>query len=151
MARLVACVIGACLAVALIEAVIRDAWDIVAMALVPLYFAGRLYGIGLRRLSSERRHRDALQSRDHAITIVDTSGRVTVWNDALARLVGCPRAQAVGRPLAHAMRRLGETELPRALDAALKDLSPRTLPDLRLTPQKGGRILSADILPDAKL
>ena len=39
--------------------------------------------------------------------------------------------------------------LPRALDAALKDLSPRTLPHLRLTPQKGGRILSADILPDA--
>ncbi len=149
MARLVACVIGACLAVALIEAVIRDAWDIVALALVPLYFAGRLYGIVLRRLSSERRHRDALQSLDHAITIVDTSGRVTVWNDALERLVGCPRAQAVGRPLAHAMRSLGETELPRALDAALKDLSPRTLPDLRLTPQKGGRILSADILPDA--
>ena len=96
MARLVACVIGACLAVALIEAVIRDAWDIVALALVPLYFAGRLYGIVLRRQSSERRHRDTLQSLDHAITIVDTSGRVTVWNDALARLVGCPRTAGGG-------------------------------------------------------
>src|SRR5262245_12866892 len=142
-------VIGACLAVSLIEAVVRDAWDIVAFALVPIYFAGRLYGVVLRRRDSERRHREAVQSLDQAVTIVDASGRVAVWNDALGRLVGCAGPQAVGRPLAHAMRSLGETDLPRSLDDALKTLNPRTLPDVRLTTPKGARILNADILPDA--
>jgi len=55
----------------------------------------------------------------------------------------------VGRPLAHAMRSLGETDLPRSLDDALKTLNPRTLPEVRLTTPKGPRILNADILPDA--
>ena len=67
MARLAACVIGACLAVALIEAVIREAWDIAALALVPLYFAGRLYGVVLRQRESERRHL--------AVTDIARSGR----------------------------------------------------------------------------
>jgi transcriptional regulator with PAS, ATPase and Fis domain len=86
MARLAACVIAACLAVALIETFSRDGWDILALALVPLYFACRLYGMILLRRDSERCHRDVLQSLDQALAIVDTSGRVTLWNDALARL-----------------------------------------------------------------
>jgi diguanylate cyclase (GGDEF)-like protein/PAS domain S-box-containing protein len=147
-ARHVAFVIGACLAVALIEAIIREAWDIVALALVPLFFAGRLYGIVLRGLSSERHHRDILQSLERPVITVDTSGRVTLWNDALTRLVGSSSSQAIGRPLAHAMRALGETELPRAVDEALKHQTPRMLQDLRLTGQRGARIFSADILPD---
>jgi diguanylate cyclase (GGDEF)-like protein/PAS domain S-box-containing protein len=147
MARLAACVIGACLAVALIEAVIRDAWDIAALALVPIYFAGRLYGVVLRRRESERRHLEITQSLDQAIAMVDTSGRVTLWNDGLARQVGCSGTQAVGRPLAHAMRSLGETTLPRSLDDALESRSPRTLTDLRLTTPKGARTFNADIVP----
>ena len=148
-ARHVALVIGACLAVALIEAVIRDAWDIVALALVPLYFAGRLYGVVLRGLAAERRHRDVLQTLDHPAIIVDTSGRVRLWNDVLAQLTGCSSEQALGCPLAHAMRSVGETELPRALDEALKNQTPRTVPDLRLGVHRGVRLFNADILPDA--
>ena len=64
MARLAACVIGACLAVALIEAVFREAWDIAGLALVPLYFAGRLYGAVLSRRETERRHLEITQSLD---------------------------------------------------------------------------------------
>jgi diguanylate cyclase (GGDEF)-like protein/PAS domain S-box-containing protein len=148
-ARHVALVIGACLAVALIEAVIRDAWDIVALALVPLYFAGRLYGVVLRGLAAERRHHEVLQTLDRPAIIVDTSGRVRLWNDVLAQLTGCSSEQALGCPLAHAMRSLGETELPRALDEALKSQTPQTVSDLKLGVQKGVRLFNTDILPDA--
>jgi len=147
MARLAACVIGACLAVALIEAVFREAWDIAGLALVPLYFAGRLYGAVLSRRETERRHLEITQSLDQAIAMVDSSGRVTLWNDALERLVGCSRQHAVGCPLAHALRSLGETTLPRSLDEALETRRPRTVPDLRLTTPKGARTFNADIVP----
>src|SRR6266550_809402 len=103
MARLAVCVVAACLAVALFETFSRDAWDILALALVPLYFACRLHGTIQLRRDRERCHRDVLQSLDQALAIVDTSGRVTLWNDTLARLVGCSAKQAMGRPLAHAM------------------------------------------------
>jgi diguanylate cyclase (GGDEF)-like protein/PAS domain S-box-containing protein len=149
MARLAACVIAACLALALVETFIRDAWDILALALVPLYFACRLYGLLLLRRDTERSHRAVVQALDQAIVVVDSSGRVTLWNDALARLIGCSRKQAEGRPLAHAMRSLGETEMPRSLDDALKTRSPRALSDLKLTTTKGPRIFNVDILPDA--
>jgi diguanylate cyclase (GGDEF)-like protein/PAS domain S-box-containing protein len=148
MTTLVACVIGACLAVALIEAVIRDAWDIAAFALIPIYFAGRLYGIVLRRRESERRHLDVMQSVDQAVAIVDCSGRVTLWNDTLARLVGCSRKQAEDRPLVHAMRTLGESTFPQSLAEALKHRTPRTVSDLKLTTPKGVRTFNADIVPD---
>ena len=40
---------------------------------------------------------------------------VTLWNDALERILDCPRERALGRSLVAAVPALGKTELPRAI------------------------------------
>ena len=57
--------------------------------------------------------------------VVDGSGRVTLWNDALERIAGVSREQALGAPLVSAMPALANTELPRAIGETLKDRTPR--------------------------
>ena len=119
--------IGASLAVTVIETFYPHAWDSPVLAVVPVYFAVRLYAALLNHRHSESRHRDAVESLDQPLSVVDSSGRVTLWNDALARLVGCSREQAMGHPLAHVLRTLAANDLPRAVDDALKNRRSHTL------------------------
>ena len=148
MSRLALCVIGASIAVSLIELFYHHAWGSHALAAVPMYFAVRLYGVILTRRVSERRRRRVAASLSQPLAIVDDAGRVTLWNDALARLVGCTREQAVGLPLAHVMRTLGGDELSRLFDDALKKRSSHTLPSLSLNSAKRAVTVEVDILPD---
>jgi len=148
MSRLALCVIGASIAVSLIELFYHHAWGSHALAVVPMYFAVRLYGVILTRRVSERRRRRVAASLSQPLAIVDDAGRVTLWNDALARLVGCTRDQAVGLPLAHVMRTLGGDELSRLFDDALKKRSSHTLPSLSLNSAKRAVTVEVDILPD---
>jgi diguanylate cyclase (GGDEF)-like protein/PAS domain S-box-containing protein len=150
MSTLALCVVGASVAVAILEALYRHAWESLALAPVPVYFAVRLYAIVSTGRVSERLRRDVTASLNQPLAIVDDSGRVTLWNDALARLVGCTREQAVGLPLAHVMRTLGDDELSRALDDALKNRSSRTLPSLSLTSEKCAVVVEVDVLPDGE-
>ena len=66
------------------------------------------------------------------MSVVDSDGWVTLWNDALELIVGCPREQALGRSLVGAVPVLGKTELLRAINDALTNRSPRTLEHLGL-------------------
>ena len=49
------------------------------------------------------------------MSVVDGNGRITLWNDALERILDCPRERALGRSLAGAVPALGKTDLPRAI------------------------------------
>src|SRR5258708_995979 len=136
MSGLALCVIGASIVVSIIETLYHHAWDCLALEAVPVYFAVRLHGVVSARQVSERRRRGGTASLNQRLAIVDDSGRVALWNDALARLVGSTREQAVGVPLAHVMRTLGDDELSRALDDALKNRSSHALPSLSLNSAK---------------
>ena len=81
------------------------------------------------------------------MSVVDSNGRITLWNDALERIMDCPRQRALGRSLLAAVPALGKTELPRAISEALTNRSPRTLAHLGLPPEAGARILQVRILP----
>jgi diguanylate cyclase (GGDEF)-like protein/PAS domain S-box-containing protein len=141
--------IGASLAVGLVEVIDHRMWQVVPVAALPLYFAYRAYCVYLNRIEDEHRGREVIGSLDQGMSVVDSNGRVTLWNDALERIVGCPRERALGRSLVAALPVVGKTELPRAINEALKSRSPRTLAHLGLPCAAGERILEVKVLPVA--
>ena len=139
--------IGASLAVGLVEVIDHRMWEVLPVAAVPLYFAYRAYCAHVNRLEEEHRRREVIESLDQGMAVVDSNGLVTLWNDALERILGCPRERALGRSLVGAVPVLGKTELPRAINDALTNRSPRTLAHLGLPSAAGARILQVKILP----
>jgi diguanylate cyclase (GGDEF)-like protein/PAS domain S-box-containing protein len=139
--------IGASLAVALVEVINHQYWEVLPVAAGPLYFAYRVYCAHVNGLEEEHRRQEVIESLDQGMSVVDSSGRVTLWNDALERILGCPREQALGRSLVTAVPALSKTELPRAITDALTNRSPRTLAHLGLPSAAGPRILQIRILP----
>ena len=90
-----------------------------AVAALPLYFAYRAYADYVRRLEDEHHRREVIESLDEGMSVVDGDGRVTLWNDALERIVGCPRERALGPFTRWRSAGARPTELPRAIDDAL--------------------------------
>jgi diguanylate cyclase (GGDEF)-like protein/PAS domain S-box-containing protein len=143
------CFIGAGIAVGLAEVIDHRTWDVLPIAAVPLYFVYRGYCDYVARLEDERRRREVIESLDQGMCVVDRNSRVTLWNDALERIVGCPRDRAVGLSVAGAVPALGNTTLPRAIHEALKDRTARTLSHVSWPSAAGERVLQVKILPVA--
>lgn len=141
--------VAAGVAVALVEIVAHRAWNVLSVAAVPLYFMYRAHNAYARQRDGEVRHRDLIASLDQGMAVVDHSDRVTLWNEALARIVNCPREQALGRSLVGAVPLLGQTELPNAIKDARAYRRARTLSYVHLTPAAGARMLEVRILPNA--
>jgi diguanylate cyclase (GGDEF)-like protein/PAS domain S-box-containing protein len=139
--------IAASLAVGLVEVIDHGMWEVLPVAAVPLYFGYRAYRHYMNRLEDEHRRREVIESLDEGMSVVDSDGRVTLWNDALERIVGCPRERALGRSLVGAVPALGNTELLRAISDALTNRSPQTLVHLGLASATGAQILRVKILP----
>jgi diguanylate cyclase (GGDEF)-like protein/PAS domain S-box-containing protein len=139
--------IGASLAVGLVEVIDHRMWEVVPVAAVPLYFACRAYAAHVNRLEEEHRRREVIDSLDQGMSVVDGRGMVTLWNDVLERILGCPRERALGRSLVDAAPALAKTELPRALNEALIQRTARTLAPLRLSSAADARILQVSIRP----
>ncbi len=83
------------------------------------------------------------------MSVLDGQGRVALWNDALARIVGCPRERVLGRSLLSAVPALRDTALPRAISDASSDLTARTLSSVSLPSSGGLRVFQIQILPAA--
>jgi diguanylate cyclase (GGDEF)-like protein/PAS domain S-box-containing protein len=139
--------IGASLAVGLVEMVDHRMWQVLPVVAVPLYFAYRAYCAHVNRLEEDHRRREVLESLDQGMSVVDSNGLVTVWNDALERILGCPRERALGRSLVGAVPVLSQTDVPRAIKDALANQTPQTIAQLGLPSAAGARILQVRILP----
>jgi diguanylate cyclase (GGDEF)-like protein len=72
---------------------------------------------------------------------------VTLWNEALQRLLDCSADRAVGRSLQGALPALAATELPRALDDVLTRQTSRILPRVGLRLGDRCRILQVALRP----
>ncbi len=90
----------------------------VLVAAVPLYFAYRAYSAHVSRLEEERRRREVIESLDHGMSVVDSNGRITLWNDGLERILGCPRERALGRSLVG--RRAGSRPRPNSRERSAR-------------------------------
>jgi len=89
--------IGASVGVGLVEVIDHRMWEVLPVAVVPLYFVYRAYCAHLNRLEEEHRRREVIESLDQGMAVVDSCGLVTLWNDGLERMLGCPRERALGR------------------------------------------------------
>ena len=112
-----------------------------------MYCALRTYGEYVDQLDAEHRRREVVESLDQGMCVVDSNGRLTLWNDPLERIVGVRRSQALGDTVVGAMPALGTTDFPKVLAEALKDRTPRTVPHLRLSSGPASRVLQVKLLP----
>lgn len=140
--------VGASLAVVLVDLAFQRMWQILPLTVIPLFFAFRAYVDHLRRVEEELHRREVLDAVDHGMAVVDRAGLVTVWSDALERLVGCRRDRVLHRPLSAAVASLRDAALPRDLEEALKSRTPRTS-RVALPCAGGSRTLEVKILPTA--
>jgi diguanylate cyclase (GGDEF)-like protein/PAS domain S-box-containing protein len=124
-------------------------WEILPVAAVLLLFPYRTYADYASRLEEDHRRREVLDSLDQGLCVLDLDGRATLWSDALERILDCPRARALGRPLAAAVPALGKSELPRAIQEVLTGRNARTLDHVRLNAAADARVLQVHVLPVA--
>jgi diguanylate cyclase (GGDEF)-like protein/PAS domain S-box-containing protein len=140
-------VIAAAISVGLVELIDGQMWQVGVVAALPLYFAHRAYADYLGRLDDDRRRREVIDSLQQGMSVVDHDGCVTLWSDALERLVGCSPERALGRPLFEAVPALSRTELPRTISESLTTRSSRTIASLAIGTSTAPRILQVTILP----
>ncbi len=139
--------VGASAAVGLVEMIAQHQWDVLAVAAAPLYLAYRLYGGYVTRLELERRRGEAIETLHDGVCIVDHGGAVTLWNDALERLLECPRDRVMGRSLRVAVPGLEGTEVPRVLEEVAASRAPRVLPRVGMRCAQGLRIMQVSLSP----
>ncbi len=138
--------VGASIAAGLVALIESQLWEILPVAAASLCFAYGPYADYVKQLDEKHRRREVVDFLEQGMSVVDRTGRVTLWNDALERLLGCSRNQALGRTLETAVPALARTDLPRTIKATLADGKSRTLPQVRLSTSTGGRILEVKVL-----
>ena len=139
--------IGASLAVGLVEVVDRQVWEVLPVAIVPLFFAYRAYCAQLNQQEEEQRRREVIDALDQGMSVLDGNGVVTLWNDTLERILECPRNRALNHTVAAAVPALGKTELPKAIAEVLASRNARTLSQVGMASASGLRVLQVRILP----
>jgi len=112
--------VGAAVSGLIAEIVARQLWTLVPIAAVPLYITFRAYRAFAGRLENEHRHREVIESLNEGMAVVQSDGRVALWNDALERIIGVPREQALGRTLVDAVPELATTMVPHVIRAVLE-------------------------------
>ena len=131
------------------EIVDRGMWQLLPVAAVPLYSVYRAYCEGLNRVEQECREREVAGSLNEGMSVLASDGVVTLWNDAVERILGCPRDRALGRPLASAVPALNQTQLPKVVQDVLNTRTPRTLTHVAVPSASGPRLLEVKVLPVA--
>src|SRR5262245_13054613 len=99
-------IVGASMAVASAELIDHRTWELLLVAAVPMFFAYRMYKGHLDRMFEEEHRREIVDALDHGIGVLDREGRITLWSDAAARILECPRERAIGKSLTGAVRTL---------------------------------------------
>ncbi len=139
--------IGAGVAVGCVSIIGLQRWEIVPVVALPLYFAFRAFVAHVVHLDEDHRRREAMASFDQGMSVIDTDGVITLWNEGIERLLDCPRDRALGRTLLAAVPAVGKTELPRAITDVVTTGTPRTLEQLTLPADAGGRTLQVKLVP----
>jgi diguanylate cyclase (GGDEF)-like protein/PAS domain S-box-containing protein len=139
--------LGACVAVALAAMVERQMWNITPVVAASLFFGYRIYADYVHRIEEEHRRREVIDYLEQGMAVLDRDGRVTLWNDAVERMLHCSKARALGQLLTDAVPALGRSELPRAVKDTVADRTPRILNHLPLPAGAETRIVQVKVLP----
>jgi diguanylate cyclase (GGDEF)-like protein/PAS domain S-box-containing protein len=139
--------VGGSVAVGLVEVIDHRMWRILPVAAGVLFFAYRTYVDYVNRLEEGHHRREVIDFLEQGMSVVDRDGQVTLWNDALERMLGRSRERVLGRRLVDAVSALSITGVPRALQDTLADRTSRTLDEVRLSTAVDARILRVKLLP----
>jgi diguanylate cyclase (GGDEF)-like protein/PAS domain S-box-containing protein len=143
-------VVGASVATGL--AVLLDAqmWPLLPVVGAALFFAYRIYADYVDRLEEGQQRREVLEFLEQGMSVLDRDGRVTLWNDALERVVACPRDRALGQPIERALPAVSKTDLPRAIKETMSDGTSRTVAQVTIPVSGGSRILQVKVIAVAQ-
>jgi PAS domain S-box-containing protein len=122
--------VGASVAVGTVALLGERLWAVLPVAAGSLFFAYQTYSDHVNRLDEEHHRREVLAFLEDGMAVVARDGRVTVWNSALERMLGCSRARALGQVVDLAVPALARTEVPKAIKGALTDGKPRLITDV---------------------
>jgi diguanylate cyclase (GGDEF)-like protein/PAS domain S-box-containing protein len=139
--------VGAMAGAVFAAVLINELWAVLPLAAIPVYLTHRAYQVYTSRLAEEHRHRQVIESLNEGMAVIDGSGFVTLWNDALERITRLDRAEALNRPFTAVIPRLAETELPKIVDAALLGGEPQALDHFVLRHSDGEQILRVRVIP----
>src|SRR5215471_7254521 len=139
--------LGAGAAVLFVDVIDRQLWDMAAIVAVALFCAYRIYADYLHRLEDAHRRREVIEYLEQGMSVLDADGRITLWNDALERMLHCSRSRALGQRLTDLMPAISRTDLPRAIRDTVVDREGRILNHLRLSAGSDTRIVQVKILP----
>ena len=141
--------LGGTVAVMLVDVIDGRMWDVAAILAAAIVCAYWIYADYMRRLEEAHRRREVIEFLDQGMSVLDADGRITLWNDALERMLHWSHSKAVGRRLTDLMPALAKTDLPRAIRDTLDDREGRVLNQLRFAAGKETRIVQVKILPVA--
>jgi diguanylate cyclase (GGDEF)-like protein/PAS domain S-box-containing protein len=139
--------VGASVAVALAEVLAQRMWEVLPVAGASLFFAYTMYADYVNRLEEASRRREVIDFLEQGMAVVDGDGRVTLWNDALERMLACPRERTLGRPFDVALPSLARTDLTRAIKETLADGKSRTVSHVRVESKTDAPVLQVKVLP----
>jgi diguanylate cyclase (GGDEF)-like protein/PAS domain S-box-containing protein len=136
-------VIGAAIAVAVAEIIDRGAWTIAPIAVVPMFFLYRAHSANVARVNDEQRRREVVESVEQGMVVVDRTGRITLWDEALDSILGCPRNHALGRLLLDVVPALAKSVVPRTMQDVVSSGNAKAVAPV----VAGTRMLEVRILP----
>ena len=139
--------IGGGIAAVIVEIIDRRLWGLAPVVGTLLFLSYRLYADYVVRLEDEQRRREVIDHLEQGMSVLDRDGRITVWEDVLARILNCSSSQALGRSLTDALPAVAHSELPRHIKATLDDGKRRTVNQLRLSSRADTRIVQVSVVP----
>jgi diguanylate cyclase (GGDEF)-like protein/PAS domain S-box-containing protein len=122
-------------------------WDVAPLVAGALLLACWRYADYAQRLEEAHRRREVMAHLEQGMSVLDADGRVTLWSDALERVLKCPADRVLGRLVSEGIPPLARSELPRAIAETLADRQIRIVNDLRLGAATDSIVLQVKILP----
>jgi len=139
-------IIGASVAAVIVAILDARLWQVAVVVAAPLAFAFSTYADYVATRADALRRREIVDAVNEAVCVVDAQGRVTLWDAALDRLLGCPRQRALGGALTMAVPALATADFKRAMDDAASTRTARML-TIGVPAGAGTRVLHVRILP----
>ncbi|PYR51620.1 MAG: diguanylate cyclase [Acidobacteria bacterium] len=138
--------VGASVAAVLAAAVDHRLWGVIALGAVPAVLAYLTYGVFVGGDASAGRSQSR-ESLDEGMAVVSREGRVILWDEALESMLGCPPADALGRPLLEAVPTLADTMVPQVIATVFATAEASVPEYFTLQLASGRRILRFRVLP----
>ena len=135
--------VGAAVSAVIAQVGATRMWDFLPLAAVPAYVTYRAHRTFAGRIEEEHRHREVIESLNEGMAVVQSDGHIALWNDAIERIMGVARQDAVGRTLTEAVPELADTSLPRVMAAVLETGTSERIDYLAVP--RPGRCLLLDV------